>query len=58
MTLRNKARNLFQISKGRAKETAGRVSADEELEHEGVRDQQVGNLKQAGEKLRDAFRRR
>jgi uncharacterized protein YjbJ (UPF0337 family) len=58
MTMRNKARNLFQISKGRAKEAAGRVSADEDLEHEGVKDQQVGNLRQAGEKVRDAFRKR
>jgi uncharacterized protein YjbJ (UPF0337 family) len=58
MSLRNKARNLFQISKGHAKETAGRVSADEDLENEGVRDQQMGNLKQASEKVRDAFRKR
>jgi uncharacterized protein YjbJ (UPF0337 family) len=58
MTLRNKARNVFQISKGRAKETAGRVTADEDLEHEGVKERQAGNLKQAGEKVRDAFRKR
>ncbi len=58
MTLRNKARNLFQISKGHAKEAAGRMAADEDLEHEGVKDQQMGNLKQAGEKVRDALRKR
>jgi uncharacterized protein YjbJ (UPF0337 family) len=37
MTLRNKARNLFQISRGNAKEAAGRMAADEDLEHEGVK---------------------
>jgi uncharacterized protein YjbJ (UPF0337 family) len=58
MTLMNKARNLFQVSKGRAKETAGRVTADEDLENEGVSDQRAGNLKQAGEKVKDAFRKR
>jgi uncharacterized protein YjbJ (UPF0337 family) len=58
MTLRNKARNLFQTSKGRVKETAGRATADEDLENEGVKDRQAGNLKQAGEKVRDAFRKR
>jgi uncharacterized protein YjbJ (UPF0337 family) len=58
MTLRNKARNVFQISRGRAKEAAGRATADEDLENEGVRDREAGNLKQAGEKVRDAFRKR
>jgi uncharacterized protein YjbJ (UPF0337 family) len=58
MTLRNKARNVFQISRGRATEAAGRATADEDLENEGVRDREAGNLKQAGEKVRDAFRKR
>jgi uncharacterized protein YjbJ (UPF0337 family) len=58
MTLKNKVQNFLQISKGRTKETAGRLTADENLEHEGVRDQQTGNLKQAGERVRDAFRKR
>jgi uncharacterized protein YjbJ (UPF0337 family) len=58
MTLANKARNLFQVSKGRAKEAAGRATADADLENEGVSDQRMGNLKQAGEKVKDAFRKR
>jgi uncharacterized protein YjbJ (UPF0337 family) len=58
MTLANKARNFFQVSKGRAKEVAGRATADEDLKNEGVSDQRMGNLKQAGEKVRDAFRKR
>jgi uncharacterized protein YjbJ (UPF0337 family) len=49
---------VFQISRGRAKEAAGRATADEDLENEGVRDREAGNLKQAGEKVRDAFRKR
>jgi uncharacterized protein YjbJ (UPF0337 family) len=40
------------------KQTAGKVTGDGDLESEGVRDQQLGNVKQAGEKVKDAFRRR
>jgi len=42
--------------KGKAKETTGRLTDDEELEDEGARDQAKGNLKQAGEKIKDAFK--
>jgi uncharacterized protein YjbJ (UPF0337 family) len=43
---------------GKAKETVGRATGDEELEAQGDRDQMKSNLKQAGEKVKDAFRRR
>jgi uncharacterized protein YjbJ (UPF0337 family) len=42
--------------KGKAKETAGQVTDDEELEAEGKGDQMKGNLKQAVEKVKDAFK--
>ena len=42
---------------GRAKETVGRATGDEELEAQGDRDQTKSNLKQAGEKVKDAFRK-
>jgi uncharacterized protein YjbJ (UPF0337 family) len=42
--------------KGKAKETVGRVTDDEELENEGEGDQAKGNLKQAGEKVKDIFK--
>ena len=40
--------------KGKIKETVGDVTGDEELEAQGKGDQTKGNLKQAGEKLKDA----
>jgi uncharacterized protein YjbJ (UPF0337 family) len=58
MTWMNKLKNRAQISRGRAKETAGKVTGDQDLQSEGTSDQQVGNLKQAGEKVRDAFKKR
>jgi uncharacterized protein YjbJ (UPF0337 family) len=58
MTWMNKFKNVAQISRGRAKEAAGKVTGDEDLTSEGVSDQQAGNLKQAGEKVRDAFKDR
>lgn len=41
--------------KGKVKEGAGKVSGDESLEREGERDQAKGKIKEAGEKLKDAF---
>ncbi len=42
---------------GKAKEKVGEATGDEELEAQGDRDQMKGNLKQAGDKVKDAFRR-
>ena len=55
---RNKTRNTAQKVKGQFKEAAGRVTGDERLEAEGRADKTKANLKQAGEKLKDAFRGR
>ena len=54
----NKTRNATQKARGQLKEAAGRVTGDERLEAEGRADKTKANLKQAGEKLKDAFRRR
>jgi uncharacterized protein YjbJ (UPF0337 family) len=48
----NKAEEL----RGKAKEGVGRVTDDKELENQGKADQVKGNLKQAGEKVKDIFR--
>ena len=53
---RNKTRNAAQKVKGQVKETAGRVTGDRRLEAEGRADKTKANLKQAGEKVKDAFR--
>jgi uncharacterized protein YjbJ (UPF0337 family) len=55
---RNKARNAAQKAKGQVKEAAGRVTGDERLEAEGRADKTKANLKQAGEKVKDAFKGR
>ena len=49
--------NKLEELGGKAKETVGRATGDEELEAQGDRDQTKSNLKQAGEKVKDAFRR-
>jgi uncharacterized protein YjbJ (UPF0337 family) len=57
MGLEDKAKNKAQELKGQGKEELGRATDDEELEAEGRADQAKGDLKQAGEKVKDAFRR-
>ena len=56
MATDDKVRNTTQIAGGKVKEAAGRVLDDPDLEAEGRGDQAAGNLKQAGEKLKDAAR--
>jgi uncharacterized protein YjbJ (UPF0337 family) len=41
---------------GKVKEGVGRATDDERLEAEGKADQTSSNLKQAGEKIKDAFK--
>jgi uncharacterized protein YjbJ (UPF0337 family) len=53
---RNKTRNKSQELKGQAKEAAGRATDDESLEARGRADRTKADLKQAGEKVKDAFR--
>ena len=55
---RNKTRNTAQKVKGQFKEAAGAVTGNERLEAEGRADTTKASLKQAGEKLKDAFRGR
>jgi uncharacterized protein YjbJ (UPF0337 family) len=55
---RNKTRNTTQKVKGQLKAAAGRATGDRRLEAEGRTDKTKANLKQAGEKLKDAFRGR
>jgi uncharacterized protein YjbJ (UPF0337 family) len=56
MSTTDKANNKLQTGKGEVKEAAGKVTGDESLEAEGKGDQVAGNLKQAGEKVKDAFK--
>jgi uncharacterized protein YjbJ (UPF0337 family) len=55
MGKKDKAKNLTQKAKGKLKETVGKTTGDRQLESEGDLDQMKGNVKQAGEKVKDAF---
>jgi len=56
MGLDDKINNATEDLGGKAKEALGRGSGDEELEAEGRTDQASSDLKQAGEKVKDAFK--
>jgi uncharacterized protein YjbJ (UPF0337 family) len=56
MSAVDKAKNKAEQMKGQIKEVAGRRSGDERLEAEGHTDQAKGNLKGAGEKLKDTLK--
>lgn len=56
MSSEDKLSNKAQELKGKIKEGAGDATDDESLENEGRADQSKGNLKQAGEKVKDAFK--
>ena len=56
MSTEDKLSNKAQELKGKFKEGAGDATDDKSLENEGRADQTKGNLKQAGEKVKDAFK--
>lgn len=56
MGLDDKIDNKAQEAAGKVKEGVGRATDDEQLEAEGRGDQASSNLKQAGEKIKDAFK--
>lgn len=56
MGLDDKIENSAEKMGGKAKEAAGHATDDESLRAEGQRDQAKADLKQAGEKVKDAFK--
>ena len=56
MATDDKLRNQGQDLKGKAKESIGRATDDEELEAKGRSDQAKSSLKDAGEKVKDAIK--
>jgi uncharacterized protein YjbJ (UPF0337 family) len=56
MSTGDKIDNKAEELKGKAKEGFGRATNDKDLEADGKVDQVKGNLKQAGEKVKDAFK--
>jgi uncharacterized protein YjbJ (UPF0337 family) len=55
MSNKDKVKNATQIFKGKIKAAAGKKIGNQRLETDGNSDQVKGNLKQAGEKVKDAF---
>jgi len=53
----DKTQNKVDEIGGQAKEKIGQATGDENLERQGENDQSKANLKQAGEKVKDAFKR-
>ena len=58
MSFADKFRDKAQVLRGRIKRDAGDVTGNRRLQAEGSADKVMGNLKQAGEKVKDAFRGR
>ena len=57
MGLDDKIETAAEKMGGKAKEAAGKATDDERLEAEGQMDQSKADLKQAGEKVKDAFKK-
>jgi uncharacterized protein YjbJ (UPF0337 family) len=57
MSDQDKVKNTAETAKGKAKEGLGNATGNESLEAEGQADQAKGDLKQAGEKVKDAFKK-
>jgi uncharacterized protein YjbJ (UPF0337 family) len=57
MSTQDKAKNAGEKVTGKVKEHVGQATDDESLEAEGQADQAKGNLKDAGEKVKDAFKK-
>lgn len=57
MSATDKASNKIEEAGGKAKEALGRATGDRSTENEGRKDQSKADLKNAGEKVKDAFKR-
>jgi uncharacterized protein YjbJ (UPF0337 family) len=53
----DKAKNKAQDIGGKAKEAVGKVTGDDSTRNEGKADQSKSNLKDAGEKVKDTFKK-
>jgi uncharacterized protein YjbJ (UPF0337 family) len=53
MSWQNKVMNTVEVLRGKAKEAAGRITGNARWEAAGRLGQSRGNLKQAGEKVKD-----
>jgi uncharacterized protein YjbJ (UPF0337 family) len=56
MSAVDKTKNAIEDTAGKAKEALGKASGDKSTENEGRADQSKADLKDAGEKVKDAFK--
>jgi uncharacterized protein YjbJ (UPF0337 family) len=56
MSALDKAKNAVEDVAGKAKEGLGKATGDHDTEAEGRKDQSSADLKNAGEKVKDAFK--
>ena len=56
MSATDKIKNTMDDVEGKAKEALGSAAGDRSTENEGKRDQAKADLKDAGEKVKDAFK--
>ncbi len=56
MSLGDKISNKTEELQGKGKQTVGEATGNEDLKVEGQQDEAKGNLKQAGEKVKDIFK--
>jgi uncharacterized protein YjbJ (UPF0337 family) len=57
MSNEDKVKNKIEDLGGRAKEAIGKVTGDDDTKNEGRADQAKSSLKDAGEKVKDAFKK-
>ena len=57
MSSEDKIKNKIEDLGGKAKEAVGKATGDEDTRNEGRGDQAKSSLKDAGEKVKDAFRK-
>ncbi|MEU5424919.1 CsbD family protein [Streptomyces olivoreticuli] len=57
MSLGKKFKDKTQVLSGKIKQSIGRATGNRRLRTEGKTDRVAGNLKQSGEKAKDAFER-
>jgi uncharacterized protein YjbJ (UPF0337 family) len=57
MSTIDKAKNKGQLAKGAVQEKAGDLTGDHELRAKGKADKAASDMKQAGEKVKDALKR-
>lgn len=57
MATEDKASNKATDIKGKVKETTGKATGNESMEAEGKGDQAKSSIKEAGENIKDAFKK-